>query len=162
MTLRPLVIASLLFASVVCTLAASAPPTGRLTDTQENPVSGTTSQPQLSGTVVDTSGALISGAAVLLRSANGAVQLKTESDTNGSYSIPRLPPGKYLLVVSHPGFETKEIPITLESNEPPAPLGITLAVSSVSTTINVQGREDDLIGIASSATQGTVGAKEIE
>ncbi|MBV8073257.1 MAG: TonB-dependent receptor, partial [Acidobacteriaceae bacterium] len=162
MTLRPLVIACLLIAPVFYTLAASAPATGRLTDSQEKPVYGTTSQPQLSGTVVDTSGALISGATVLVRSANGAVQLKTESDTNGSYSIPRLPPGKYLLVVSHPGFETKEIPITMETNEPSAPLGITLAVSSVSTTINVQGREDDLIGIASSATQGTVGAKEIE
>ena len=32
----------------------------------------------------------------------------------------------------------------------------------MSTTINVQGREDDLIGIANSATQGTVGAKEIQ
>ncbi len=35
-------------------------------------------------------------------------------------------------------------------------------MGAVSTTINVQGREDDLIGIADSATQGTVGAKEIE
>ena len=35
-------------------------------------------------------------------------------------------------------------------------------MSAVSTTINVQGREDDLIGIADSATQGTVGAKEIQ
>ncbi len=34
-------------------------------------------------------------------------------------------------------------------------------VSSLSTTINVKGREDSLIGIASSATQGTVGAAEL-
>jgi len=32
----------------------------------------------------------------------------------------------------------------------------------VSTTVNVQGREDSLIGIADSATQGTVGAKQLE
>ena len=32
----------------------------------------------------------------------------------------------------------------------------------MSTTVNVQGREDDLTGIAQSATQGTVGAKELE
>jgi hypothetical protein len=44
----------------------------------------------------------------------------------------------------------------------PAPLRISLAVGSVSTTINVQGREDDLIGIAESGTQGTVGATEIQ
>jgi len=41
-------------------------------------------------------------------------------------------------------------------------LHISLAVSGVSTTIHVQGRADDLIGIAESATQGTVGAKEIQ
>jgi hypothetical protein len=35
-------------------------------------------------------------------------------------------------------------------------------VSAVSTTVNVQGREDDLIGISSSATQGAVGTTEIE
>ena len=32
----------------------------------------------------------------------------------------------------------------------------------MSTTVNVQGREDDLVGIADSGTQGTVGAKEIQ
>ena len=63
--------------------------------------------------------------------------------------------------MSHPGFETKEIPVTIGTTEPFS-LGITLTVSSMSTTVNVQGREDDLIGIADSATQGTVGAKEIQ
>ena len=35
-------------------------------------------------------------------------------------------------------------------------------MSSVSTTIEVQGRADNLVGIAESATQGTVGATEIQ
>ena len=35
-------------------------------------------------------------------------------------------------------------------------------MSTVSTTVNVQGREDSLIGIADSATQGTVGAKQLD
>jgi len=118
--------------------------------------------PQLSGTVLDTSGATIAGATVLVRSANGTVQKTTQSDKNGAYIVPKLPAGKYTLVVSHPGFETKEIPVTVEPTEPPVPLGITLAVSAVNTTISVQGRQDDLVGIADSATQGTVGAKEIE
>jgi hypothetical protein len=118
--------------------------------------------PQLSGTIVDTSGALIAGATVQVRSANGTVQITTQSDTSGSYIISKLPAGKYLLVVSRPGFETKEIPVTIDTTEPPAPLGITLAVSSMSASVNVQGRADDLVGIAQSATQGTVGAQEIE
>ena len=52
--------------------------------------------------------------------------------------------------------------VTLGPTEAPAPLRIFLTVSRVSTTVNVQGREDSLIGIAESATQGTVGATEIQ
>jgi len=117
---------------------------------------------QLSGTVVDTSGAVIAGATVQVRSANGSVQKTTQSDTNGSFVISGLPAGNYRLVVSNQGFETKEIPISIEATEVQAPLRISLAVSSVAATVNVQGRQDDLVGVANSATQGTVGATEIQ
>ena len=118
--------------------------------------------PQLSGTVVDTSGAVIAGATVQVRSANGTVQRTTQSDANGSFIISGLSAGNYQLVVSNPGFATKETPVTIGTTEAPAPLRISLAVSAVSSTITVNGREDDLVGIAVSATQGTVGATEIQ
>ncbi|MGI8772050.1 MAG: TonB-dependent receptor [Acidobacteriaceae bacterium] len=117
---------------------------------------------QLSGTVVDTSGAVIAGATVRVRSANGTVQRTTGSDTYGAFIIYGLSAGNYRLVASNPGFETKEMPVTIRITEAPAPLRISLAVGAVSSAINVQGREDDLIGIANSATQGTVGATEIQ
>jgi hypothetical protein len=162
MTARSLAIASLFFASVFCTWAADAPPDGRLSAHQEESATSATYSPQLSGTIVDTSGAIIAGATVMVRSANGAVHMAVQSDKKGVYIIPRLPVGKYLLVVSSPGFETKEIPVTIEANEQATPLGVTLRVQPLSTTVTVQGREDDLVGIADSATQGTVGAKELE
>src|SRR5277367_3752951 len=117
---------------------------------------------QLSGTVVDTSGAVLAGATVQVRNANGTLQMTTRTDANGSFIISGLPAGNYRLVVSNPGLESKEIPVTIGTTEPLAPLRISLAVGSVSTTINVQGREDSLIGIADSASQGTVGATEIQ
>jgi len=118
--------------------------------------------PQLSGTVVDRSGAVIAGATVQVQSANGTVQRTTQSDRDGSFIISGLAAGNYRVVVFSPDFETNETPVTIGTTGAPAPLRISLAVNPVSTTINVQGREDDLIGIADSATQGTVGAKEIE
>jgi hypothetical protein len=117
---------------------------------------------QLSGTVVDTSGGAIAGATLQVRNADGTAQLTTQSGANGSFTISGLPAGNYRLVVFNPGFETKEIPVSMETSEVTAPLRIVLAVSSVSTTVNVQGREESLIGIADSATQGTVGATEIQ
>jgi hypothetical protein len=121
-----------------------------------------TDQSQLSGTVVDPFGAVVAGATVQVRSADGTVQRTAQSDRNGRFILSALPAGNYRLVVSNPDFETKEMPVAIGAAGAPAPLRISLAVNPVSTTINVQGREDDLIGIASSATQGTVGAEEIE
>ena len=59
------------------TLAASAPSQGLRLQIQ-NVIA---KPPQLSGTVVDTSGAVIAGATVQVRSANGTVQITTQSDT---------------------------------------------------------------------------------
>ncbi len=132
---------------------------GRVLDPQGNALPGASAE---IGTVVDTSGAVIAGASVLVRSANGTVQTTTQSDRKGSFIISGLSAGNYRLVVSAPGFETKEIPVTIAPTGASAPLRISLAVGSVSTAINVQGRGDDLIGIAESGTQGTVGAKEIQ
>jgi hypothetical protein len=117
--------------------------------------------PQISGTVVDTSGGVIAGATMQVLGANGTVQITTQSDPNGSFVISRLSAGDYRLVVSNPGFETKETSVTIGTSEAPVPLRVSLAVHSVSTTVNVQGREDSLVGIAASASQGTVGALEI-
>jgi hypothetical protein len=166
------VIAVLLLVPVTGLMAAN-DPSGQPTDPQgelvanaeaslsQTPDSQIQKPPQLSGTVVDTSGAVIAGATVQVRSANGAVQMTTQSDANGSFIISGLSAGDYRFVVSNPAFKTKEIPVTIGTSEAPAPLRISLAVGSVSTTVNVHGREDSLVGIAESATQGTVGALEI-
>ena len=98
------------------TLAASAPSQGlRL---QIHYLIAT--PPQLSGTVVDTSGGVIAGATVQVLGANGTVQITTQSDANGSFIISGLSAGDYRFVVSNPGFETKEIPVTIGTTEAPA------------------------------------------
>jgi hypothetical protein len=117
---------------------------------------------QLSGVVVDASGAVLAGATVQVRGADGAVETSVRSDRNGVFTISGLAAASYRLVVSSPDFETKEMPVTVGTAGTSATLRISLAVRAVSTTINVQGREDDLIGIAESGTQGTVGATEIQ
>ena len=87
--------------------------TALLVAAQDNAPVPASDKPQLSGTVVDTSGAAIAGATVQVQSANGTVLTTTQSDTNGSFTISGLSAGDYRLVVSHADFETKEIPVTI-------------------------------------------------
>jgi len=115
----------------------------------------------LSGTVVDASGATIAGASVQVQSASGTVLTAVQSDTNGCFTVTDIPAGEYRIVVSHADFETRQIPVAIGA-ESPTRLRISLAVGPMSTSLTVQAREDSLIGFAESASQGTVGAEEIE
>jgi hypothetical protein len=117
---------------------------------------------QLSGSIVDSSGAPIPGATAQVQSPNGTVLRSTKSDGHGDFIISGFAAGTYRLVVSSPDFQTKQMPVTIGAPWAPTHLRISLVVSPVSTTVEVQGRQDDLLGIAESATQGTVGAKEIQ
>ncbi|MGD0831911.1 MAG: TonB-dependent receptor, partial [Terracidiphilus sp.] len=137
---------------------------GTMLDPQDHPTA--TSEKvdplELSGTVADPTGAVIAGAAVQACGANGTVQRSTNSDRNGSFILTGLAAGSYRLVVSNPGFNNKVILVTIGTAGAPVPQRIFLTVATVSTTINVNDREDDLIGIAESGSQGTVGATDIQ
>jgi len=157
-----------LWTTVFALTAAAQLNSGRISGQVLNPqdhqvtTSGKGYPPQLSGTVVDASGAVIAAATVQVLSANGAAERSLQSDSSGSFSISGLSAGNYQLIVSSPGFETKEIPVTMGTTGQGIPLRISLAVSAVSTNVEVQGRADDLVGIADSAGQITVGAEELE
>ena len=117
---------------------------------------------QISGSVADASGALIAGAIVRASNVSGSIQKTTQSDRNGFFLIAGLPAGTYRLLITSPGFEVKNIPLTLGGADPASGLSISLGVASVSSSVDVRGRADDLIGIASSAGEVTVGAEELK
>ena len=125
-------------------------------------VAGQNNDTKIAGTVADTSGAMIAGAAIQLQNANGTELRTAQTGENGSFAISGLQAGTYRLVIFKPGFETKEISVSIGATGAPASLHISLAVKSASTTIEVQDRADNLVGIASSAGQVTVGAEELE
>lgn len=149
-----------LVAMPLCALAVR---DGRAAQQSTVPVTGNgVDSAQVTGTVVDTSGALVGGVEVLVASAQGTVREVIHSDKHGAFAVRGLAAGSYRLLVSKPDFESKELLVTIGAGEPRSALLITLAVRAVSTTVVVEGREDDLTGIASSATQGTGGAGEIQ
>jgi hypothetical protein len=79
----------------------------------------------LNGTVVDPTGGVIPGATVVLENPSTGWRRTTESDGEGRYRIPQVPPGTYRLLAQTPGFAD----VIYER--------VTLAVSST-TTLTVE------------------------
>jgi hypothetical protein len=91
------------------------------------------------GTVTDSSGAPINGAAVLARDTErGTVWTATTSDA-GAYNITRLPVGTYDVKVTAPGFQTAiHPPFVLVLNQT-ARVDVQMKVGKVSETLEVSG-----------------------
>ena len=83
------------FAALLLVVATSLAP---------RPSSAQTNTTALSGTVLDATGALISGADVHLSSAASGAELDTQSKSKGEFSFEQLAPGTYTLKISSPGF----------------------------------------------------------
>src|SRR3984893_2115703 len=104
-----------------------------------SPVSAQVSGATLTGTVSDTSGAVIPNAQVSIKNvATGEVRDVT-TGTGGFYSAPNLLPGKYEVTVLAPGFSTEVrsgITLTVGAQQV---LNITMLVGQVSQRVEVTG-----------------------
>lgn len=103
------------------------------------PIGGQSPNGTISGLVVDSSGAVIVGAEILI--ANDATGLQYPGKTNGEgfYLVPNLPPGTYRLQVSRVGFKTLIKPdITLNVQDALA-INFTLPIGAASEIVTVQG-----------------------
>src|ERR1700760_3789337 len=90
-----------------------------------------------SGNVTDKSGAAIVGAAVTATSQGTGVSRQVNSDEAGHYLIQLLPIGVYTLRVDFKGFqpvESKDLKLQVDESRE---LDFTLALSSVSSTVEV-------------------------
>src|SRR5437868_15546093 len=62
------------------------------------------------GTIFDPSQAVVSGAKVTVTNMGQGWTLNVTSDSLGSYTFTHLPPGKYQVQVSSPGFQSLTVP----------------------------------------------------
>jgi outer membrane receptor protein involved in Fe transport len=62
------------------------------------------------GVVKDASGAVVPGAAVVAKNAATGLEYRSVTGTEGIYTIPRIPPGNYVLTIEVAGFKKSEHP----------------------------------------------------
>ena len=98
---------------------------------------GQASDGNITGTVLDASGAAVPNANVQLENSATGVKLATKTDNSGAYRFGNVLIGRYSVTVSASGFTTtniKDLPVELNKT---ATANITLQVGSVSTAVDV-------------------------
>ena len=94
----------------------------------------------LSGVVVNQADALLPGARVTVRDADGRVLHTSVTKDDGAFSVPRLPPGEHLISVEVPLFEPTSMRVTVPATGSLPALRIVLTAGGFSEQVVVTGR----------------------
>jgi hypothetical protein len=109
----------------------------------------------VSGTVTDSSKALIPGVTVKATAVDTNVVTTAVTNEAGSYTFNNLNPGKYSITASLPGFQTKSITDATLSQNTAYRYNFELSVSGVNTQVEVSISADTILA-TSGASIGTV------
>jgi hypothetical protein len=124
-------------------------------DAQESASSG------IAGQVFDSSKAAVPGATITVTNVGTNAQRVTQSDSEGRFSVPNLPPAAYSLKVELSGFQTTEVKdLALRNGEIARPT-VTLGLANVSEAITVTG-ESPLLQLTNAAVSQTITQKQME
>ena len=94
----------------------------------------------ITGTVVDSSGAVVAKASINAHNVNTNIDRTTESASEGTYTLAQIPPGLYNVNVTKDGFKTidvNNVTLTVDQN---FTLNVKLEVSSVAASVEVSAQ----------------------
>ncbi len=120
----------------------------------------------LRGTVQDATGARVSNARVMVRSADSSIQRETVSEDRGEFRLEDLLPGAYHVAVSAPGFARAEADVDVAVSTV-RDITVTLKLAPAATeTVQVQGSSSSIttetIDISSAVRGGVVGTEDLQ
>lgn len=115
----------------------------------------------VSGTVLDSSGAALPGVSVTVTNVETNVSRTAITDSRGRYIAPALQPGTYRIAAALPGFgeQTRE-PVTLTLGQD-ANIDFTLSVGGRQETVTVTG-ESPIVEVSRTVVSSTVTRDQIE
>ena len=116
----------------------------------------------LQGTVQDPQGAVVAGAKVTVSAQETGFSQEVVTDANGVYSVNRLAPGLYTIIVEKSGFKKNTVSDVSVNAETPNSVNITLQIGQVSETVTVNGDELPPIDTESGTVSGTLSSREIK
>jgi hypothetical protein len=122
---------------------------------------------EISGTVTDSSGAVVPGASVTVTSEATGATRTAESGTGGEFVFTALPPASYTVKVEKAGFQvTERKSIVLTANQRVALGNVQLTVGQVTQTVEVTAQGEvvntesaDAVGLLSNIQVDNIGIK---
>jgi len=114
----------------------------------------------ISGTVSDSSGAVVTGAAVTVTSTATGAERKVTTNESGFYTVTNLAPGAYEVKVTAGGFASAARKFSVSPGGRGS-LDVTLSAQGASTTVEVVGQSDIQVDVQTSSVSQVVDAKRI-
>lgn len=116
----------------------------------------------LSGTVTDPTGAVISGARVIIKNTATGTENQTTTGANGAFVVPALAAGSYTVTVTAQGFKQAVAPDVKLNAATPASVNITLEIGAATESVVVQGGGEVLQTQTANVGQTIVGRQITE
>jgi hypothetical protein len=114
----------------------------------------------LSGTVTDSSGAVIPGASVMVKRADTGVSTEAVTNEEGQFTIPALNAGTYTVTVTLSGFKTVTLNNVVLNAGVPAGVKVTMEVGGIEEQVVVQAGAE-VVKTQSSTVSTTLSSKQI-
>ncbi|MFL6427079.1 MAG: carboxypeptidase regulatory-like domain-containing protein [Acidobacteriaceae bacterium] len=116
----------------------------------------------VTGTVTDTSGAVIPGATVTLSDTETNKVMTATSDPNGLYTFNALPPSRFTIVAEKQGFATTPPRQVQVVPEEPNAVNIQMSVAGSSQTVTVSANAQALLTTETASVSGTIDSNQIQ
>jgi len=115
----------------------------------------------LNGTVTDTSGAVISGATVVLTNPATQAAKTTTTNATGFYTFTELAPGNYTVKVTANGFKEEDYSDVAITAEQPRGLDVKMTVGAAAQTVTVNGNLTPILNTSDASTSSTISADDV-
>ena len=120
----------------------------------------TISTGSIQGTITDQSGALVNGAKVIITNKAAGQTITLTTSSSGTYTSGSLLPGNYVVRVEAKGFQTSELPVTVQVGTT-SPGNLRLTVGKESQVVEVSAAEVR-VNTEQAAVQGVITAQQID
>jgi hypothetical protein len=116
---------------------------------------------QITGSVKDSSGAIIPGATVTARNVDTGLTRTAVTEGSGEYRLPSLPPGRYSVATELSGFSTETRPDIVLIIDQTAILNFTLKPAAIAETVTVTG-DSPIVDVTRSDVSTSVSTQQIQ